>query len=159
MSHLDWFQTKEQGHGRREIRTLHTQPIIPGEWDWPGLAQVCRLVSQVHRQGSWQVEVHYKITSLSPTQAGAKDLLELSRSHWGIENRLHYVRDVTFGEDASQIRTGEAPRVMVTIRNLVLNVLRRAGCNNIASGLRWFNWNPTQALVAFGLADDIDERR
>ena len=95
---LDWAQSVEQGHGRREIRTLHTLPIVQADWDWPGLKQVCRLVSQVYRKGSWEVEVHYKITSLSTTQAKAKDLLVLSRSHWGIENRLHYVRDVTLGE-------------------------------------------------------------
>lgn len=78
-------------------------------------------------------------------------MLGLSRGHWGIENRLHYVRDVSLGEDASHIRTGNAPQAMAAIRNLVLNVLRQAGVKNIAAGLRQFGWHLNQAAVALGL--------
>jgi hypothetical protein len=97
------------------------------------------------------VELHYKITSLSADQANPTDLLQLSRSHWSIENQLHYVRDVTLGEDASRIRTGAAPQAMAAIRNLVLTVLRLAGATNLASGLRHFGWDPEQATVRLGL--------
>ena len=97
------------------------------------------------------MELHYKITSLSPEQASVSDLLHLSRGHWSIENQLHYVRDVTLGEDASRIRTGAAPHVMAAIRNVVLTVLRLAGATNLASGLRHFGWDPEQASIRLGL--------
>ncbi len=113
---------------------------------------MCRLVYQTKRNGKWQVQVHYKITSLTPAQAGAQDLLELSRTHWGIENRVHYVRDVTLGEDASRIRKGSAPQAMAAVRNLVLNILRRAGVKNIAAGVRHFSWQIDKAAAVLGLA-------
>jgi hypothetical protein len=97
------------------------------------------------------VELHYKITSLPPNQATAADLLQLSRGHWSIENQLHYVRDVTLGEDASRIRTGVAPQVMAAIRNLIIAILRVAGNTNLASGLRHFAWQPDQAIRCLGL--------
>ena len=113
--------------------------------------QVCRILHQVRRRGLWQVELHYKITSLPPEQANATDLLGLSRGHWSIENRLHYVRDVSLGEDASRIRTGAAPHAMAAIRNLVLMVLRLADVTNLAAGLRHFGWYPDQAAPRLGL--------
>jgi hypothetical protein len=97
------------------------------------------------------VELHYKITSLPPEQASATDLLQLSRGHWSIANQLHYVRDVTLGEDASRIRTGAAPHAMAAIRNLVLTVLRLAGVTNLAAGLRRFGGCPDQATPRLGL--------
>ena len=88
---------------------------------------------------------------MAPDQATAADLLQLSRGHWSIENQLHYVRDVTLGEDASRIRTGVAPQAMAAIRNLVITVLRVAGRTNLASGLRHFGWQPDQAIRCLGL--------
>ncbi|MHB1042985.1 MAG: hypothetical protein ACYC0Q_09125 [Eubacteriales bacterium] len=73
--------------------------------------------------------------------ADAGYLLKSIRGHWSIENSLYWVRDVTFDEDCSQIRTGAAPRVFATMRNLVISFLRLAGVKNIASGLRKFSWN------------------
>jgi hypothetical protein len=70
----------------------------------------------------------------------------LNRNHWGIENRLHYVRDVTFEEDSSRIRTGNAPRVMASLRNLVISILRLAGINSIPKALRQFAAKPILAL-------------
>ena len=81
-------------------------------------------------------EIAYGITSLSPARADAARLLTLNRSHWGIENRLHWVRDVTFDEDRSQVRTGAGPQVMASLQNLAITLLRLAGCTNIAAGLR-----------------------
>lgn len=97
------------------------------------------------------MQVHYKITSLQVAQAAAKDLLEFSRSHWSIENRVHYVRDLTLGEDASRIRTGNAPQAMAALRNLILNVLRRNGVKNIAAGVRQLSWKINRAAALLGL--------
>lgn len=139
------------GHGRREVRTLQVQGGQPGWSAWPGLVQVCRIVSQRQQHGRWTVAVRYKVTSLSPEQADATTLLHLSRGHWAIENRLHYVRDVTLGEDASRIRSGAAPQAMAAVRNTVLSVLRLQGVSNCAAGLRAFGWRPERAAGALGL--------
>ena len=119
---------------------------------WPGLGQVCRLVHQSQRKGRWRTEVHYKITSLPPERAGPTELLRFSRGHWAIENELHYVRDVTLGEDASRIRSGVAPQAMAAMRNLIVAVLHRHGMTNRAAGLRHFAWHLDQAAQALGLA-------
>jgi hypothetical protein len=112
---------------------------------------VCRLVHQTQRRARWHTEVHYKITSLPPERAGPAELLRLSRVHWAIENQLHYVRDVTLGEDNSRIRTGAAPHAMAAMRNLVIAILHRHGMVNRAAGLRHFAWHPDQAAHALGL--------
>jgi len=77
--------------------------------------------------------------------------LESVRGHWSIENSLHWVRDVTFDEDRSQIRTGAAPRVFATMRNLVISLLRLNGVKCIASGLRKLSWNAELALELIGI--------
>jgi predicted transposase YbfD/YdcC len=145
-------RTVDGGHGRIEIRTLHARAGRELSWlGWPGLQQVCRLVHQTRRRGRWQIEVHYKITSLPAERAGPAELLRLSRTHWAIENQLHYVRDVPLGEDASRIRTGAAPQAMAALRNLAVAVLHRAGRPNRAAGLRHFAWHPDQAAQALGV--------
>jgi len=98
-----------------------------------------------------EVEVRYAITSLGP-EVGASRLLRLIRGHWAIENRLHWVRDVTFGEDASQVRTGAAPEVMAALRNLVIRLLRRAGVQNIAAALRGNEWQGGHILKLLHLS-------
>lgn len=97
------------------------------------------------------LEIAYGITSLTPANASPERLLELNRMHWGIENRLHWVRDVTFGEDRSQIRTGNAPRVMATFRNLAITILHRCGATNIAKAIRELSWRRHLALKLIGL--------
>src|SRR5919205_3140544 len=145
-------RTLDSGHGRIDVRTLHARPGLDDAWVmWPGLGQVCRLVHQSRRRGRWHTEVHYKITSLPPERAGPADLLRLSRRHWAIENELHYVRDVTLGEDASRIRSGAAPQAMAAMRNLLVAVLQREGMTNRAAGVRHFAWHPDQAAQALGL--------
>lgn len=96
-------------------------------------------------------EIAYGITSLTPDKASPDRILELNRMHWGIENSLHWVRDETFREDRSQIRTGNAPRVMATLRNLAITLLRRCGAQNIAKTLRWFAFKSHLALRLIGL--------
>jgi predicted transposase YbfD/YdcC len=123
---------------------------------WPHLHQVARLERRraVSRRGQVHasVEVTYVITSLSPARADARRLLGHLRGHWGIENKTHYVRDVTFDEDRSQVRTGAAPQLMAAVRNLALALLRRVGHANIAEALRTYAGRPhtSVALVLSG---------
>lgn len=86
--------------------------------------------------GESTVEVQYLITSAPPPLAGAATLLGWARGHWGIENRLHYVRDVTLGEDANRSRTGSGPQVLATLRNLAISKLRLDEVTNIAAAFR-----------------------
>lgn len=83
---------------------------------------------------------------------GPEYLLRHVRGHWGIENRLHYVRDVTFGEDASQVRKDSAPEVMAALRNTVLGILRGAGWDSIAAALRHNAWQQHSALKLLGIS-------
>jgi len=92
------------------------------------------------------VEITYYITSLPPDRADAARLLTLIRGHWGIENRLHHVRDVTFDEDRSAVRSGAAPQVMAAARNLVLTLLRRQRHANVAAALRTYASRPPSAI-------------
>ena len=103
------------------------------------------------RTGKISVERAYAITSLAAHQANAADLAEHVRGHWAIENREHHVRDVTFGEDASRVRTDSAPRVMASLRNLAIGALRLAGWDNIAEGLRHHGRDTTRPPTALGL--------
>ena len=97
------------------------------------------------------IETSFFITSLGPERAGPEELADLVRGHWGIENRIHWERDVTFDEDHSQIRIGNAPRVMATLRNLAIGALRIAGHTNIAAGIRAVGRNIDRALELLGL--------
>jgi predicted transposase YbfD/YdcC len=139
-------------HGDRvETRRLWASTALQGYSPWPGLRQACKVERTVVRQGQTTTEVRYAITSLGP-RVGPAALLRLWRGHWAIENRLHYVRDVTLGEDASQVRSGSAPQVLAALRNATIAVLRHAGSTNIAASLRDNAWRPGAALRLLGLA-------
>lgn len=97
--------------------------------------------------GVTRTETVYGITSLPPAQASPARLLALVRAHWTIENRLHWVRDVTFDEDRSQIRRGAGPQVMATVRNLAISLLRLAGAPFIAPALRQAAWQPPALIL------------
>lgn len=97
-------------------------------------------------------ETIYGITSLTTQEAGPMRLLEILRGHWEIENRIHWVRDVTFDEDRSQVRTGVGARVMASLRNLAIGVLRLAGATNIAAAIRHVSYKADRALRLIGLA-------
>ncbi len=92
------------------------------------------------------------ITSLTPRRAGPAAIARHVRGHWGIENKLHYVRDVTFSEDGSRVRTGNAPHVMASLRNLAIAALRADGWTNIASGLRWASRDYSNPLSLLNIA-------
>ncbi len=112
---------------------------------------MCCLERRATRKGVTTRETRYAVTSLSLAKANAKRLLQLGRGHWGIENKLHYVRDVTMKEDASQVRTGAAPQVMAALRNVVVSLLRQARATNIAAALRQCSYKPGEALALLGL--------
>lgn len=146
-------QTTEQHGGRIETRCLRASTALQGYLDWPGHAQVLELRRTVteKRTGETRCEVAHAITSLGRERASARQLLEVWRAHWHIENRLHWVRDVTFDEDRSQVRAGHAPQVMAVLRNIAISVLRVCGAENIASACRRYAAQPALALAAVGI--------
>jgi predicted transposase YbfD/YdcC len=138
------FEKAEQWsrHGDRlEVRRLWASTALNNYLDWPGLKQVLKIEREVEKKGQKESQVRYAITSLGP-EAGAKRLLNLVRGHWAIENKLFWVRDVTLGEDASQVRKGSAPEVMAALRNTVLALYRKSGATNIAAAIRENGWQP-----------------
>lgn len=138
---------------RLEHRRLSAAPELAGVTDWPGLAQVLRMERQVTdlRTGAVQEERAYAITSLAPARATPAQLLTLWRQHWHIENKLHYVRDVTFGEDRSTVRAGRGAQVLAAVRNTAISLLRCEGATNIAAACRRYQAQPALALAAVGL--------
>jgi predicted transposase YbfD/YdcC len=147
------IRTVEAGHGRIESRNLTTSTALVGYSDWPALAQVFEVGRQVidKKTGKERVEIVYGVTSLPPDRASAQRLLELVRGHWAIENRSHWVRDVTYDEDRSQVRHGHIPQVMAALRNTAIGLLRWAGYRNIARAGRQLAAQPAQALGLIGL--------
>lgn len=137
--------------GRIEQRQLWASGALVGYSDWPHLALVCRLERTVVCKGKTRHEVAYAVTSLSTKEAPPSRLLTLWRGHWSIENSLHWVRDVTFDEDRCQIRTGAAPQIMASLRNLIISLLHLAQVPNIAAALRRHATHPTQALALVGI--------
>ena len=140
-----------KGHGRVEKRTLRRTTILTKQQEWAGLKQGFEITRERTIEGVTTVEVVHGISSLSPERADAKRLLELNRGHWGIENRLHYVRDVTMGEDASRIRKGAAPQVMAALRNSVVHVLSDVVAPSIAAAMRTMGNCLSKALEVLGL--------
>ena len=149
----DTARTVDSGHGRIEQRHLTTSEALVGYSDGPGLAQVFELGRDViiPKTGEERVEVVYGVTSLRPERATPGRLLELVRGHWQIENKSHWVRDVTFDEDRSQVRCGNIPQVMAALRNTTIGLLRWAGHTNIAAACRRLAAQPLQALALIGI--------
>jgi predicted transposase YbfD/YdcC len=145
--------TIDIGHGRIERRSIRTSSVMAGYSDWPGLEQVFRIerTREKKKTGEREHEVVYGVTSLTSEQAGPRELLDLVRGHWSIENRSHWVRDVTFDEDRSQVRTGNIPHVMAALRNTAIGLMRRAGESNIAAACRRFAAKPREALALLGI--------
>ena len=125
--------------------------------DWPGVEQVC-VLERVRRIGAVeQRETVFAITSLTPDQASANRLLALARGHWGIENELHWVKDVVLGEDACRVRTGDGPQILSGLRTAALRLLHGNGLHQIASALRHLAACPMKAvqLVTQGRITDL----
>jgi predicted transposase YbfD/YdcC len=114
---------------------------------WPHLGQVAQLTRTVTKAGTTTTEIVYLITTLTASKASPQRLLDLSRGHWSIENRSHSVRDVTFGEDHSRLRTGHAPQILAALRNLAITLIHRSGSCHIRQTRRHFASCPQQALA------------
>ena len=148
-------ETIDKGHGRIEIRKICLSDDLSGYLRFPHAEVVFCLDRKIlNLDGSLRHhEVVYGVTSLQGTgKRAAKALLALVRGHWTVENRLHWVRDVTYDEDRSQVRTKNGPRAMATLRNMAMSLLRLAGASYIASANRWCNWNVEGSLRLLGLA-------
>jgi hypothetical protein len=142
-----------KGHGRLEVRRLWTSTALDGYSDWPGLAQALCLEREVTRLNTGEVrrERVYAVTSLRPEQGDAATLLALWRGHWGIENRLHWVRDVGFAEDRSAARSGGVPHGLAVLRNTVIGLLRAHGHTAIAATRRALAYHADAAVTLLGL--------
>jgi predicted transposase YbfD/YdcC len=143
-------QTRDRGHGRSEIRRLQVTTVAG--LDFPHAAQAIRITRRVRPLSGrrWGTVTVYAVTSLTAAQASPARLADWIRGHWGIE-ALHHIRDVTCAEDASQIRTGNAPRAMASLRNLAIAILRLRGWRNIAAALRRNARDATRVLPLLGI--------
>ena len=137
---------------RIEWLNVTTSEALVGYSDWPGLAQVFEVdVTITQKTGKERAEVVYGVTSLRPERATPERLLALVRGQWQIENKSHWVRDVTFDEDRSQAHCGNIPQVMAALRNTAIGLLRWAGHTNIAAACRQLAAQPAEALALIGI--------
>jgi len=146
-------ETVDKGHGRIEIRRIWTSTEMNDYIAFPHVNQILRierLTSDLLGE-PLRHEIVYGVTSLSEQKANAADLLKFNRGQWEIENRLHWVRDVTFDEDRSQVRRGGGPQVMASLRNLSISLLRMSGATNIAKATRHLGRRSEKALRLLGL--------
>lgn len=130
----------EAGHGRLEERQITVSRMLHEYADWPYLDQVFRLERSVTERGKTRSEIRYGITSLPPEVASAEQLLMIARSEWGIENGLHYRRDVTLEEDACQLRRGCGPQVLAALNNAVIGLVGLHDQSNLAAAQRAFDY-------------------
>jgi predicted transposase YbfD/YdcC len=144
-------RTHDRAYGRVELRTL--KAVSVGGFGFPHSAQVVQVTRKSRNLGTrrWRTVVVYAVTSLAHAQASSARLADLLGGHWAIENGLHYVRDVTFAEDASQVRSGTGPQVMACLRNLVIGTLSRAGPVNLAAALGYHARDPARPLATLGI--------
>jgi predicted transposase YbfD/YdcC len=147
----------DQGHGRIEERSLSVSQALTGYCEWPGMQQVFEVKRNIviKKSGKHREEIVYGITSLGPERADAKTLLAIVRRHWAIENQSHWVRDVTYDEDRSQVRVGNVPQVMTSLRNTAIGMMRLMGAPNIAAACRTFAAQPWTALAVIGVPERI----
>jgi len=152
----DWrweqAETWEKAHGRLEHRQITCSPDL-NAWfarRWSGVAQVFRLerTTVLLKSSKVRQQIVYGISNLSGSQAPPMRMLELNRGHWGIENRLHWRRDVTLGEDACQTRTGAAPGMLACLNSAILSLMDRLGIRNVPRQARFFDAHVEQAVQA-----------
>jgi predicted transposase YbfD/YdcC len=148
----DVAQKTQKGHGRLEQRTLTAIPDEAGFIDWPGLQQVFKLERKVTylTKGIVTDETVYGITSLSPERGPASQLLEWTQNYWGIENGLHYRRDVTLLEDATRISNDDQAEAMAVLNNFIVGLTNKLGFSNLASAQDAFEATLTFALSSYG---------
>jgi hypothetical protein len=151
--------------GARSVTAIAEWPLTRPGRSWPrsgcAVTRLCfphaapaiQVTRRVRAPGSrWRTVTVYAVISLALGTASPVQLAGWLRGHWKIENRLHWVRDVTFSDDASHARTGSLPRVMASLRNLAIGALRLAGHPNLAAALRQTGRDPARPLTILGLA-------
>lgn len=146
-------ETRDRGHGRYDIRALQAVTCLGAlALDFPYAVQALRIRRRRYNPatGRWSTITVYAITSLAAAQASPDELIDWLRGHWAIEV-LHHIRDTTYREDASRLRTGNAPRVLATLRNTAISLLRLNGVTSIASTLRRNGRDPYRSLQLLGL--------
>jgi predicted transposase YbfD/YdcC len=138
-----------KGHGRIEIRTAQSSDLLSQllqSWGFVKAQQVIR-VERVRRIGSQETgEVGYYLSSLDRTRATALQLLTWIRGHWGIENQLHYVRDVTFDEDHSRVRKGNSAQVLAALRNVAIHLISGVDALSARAATHRFQVHPLEAI-------------
>lgn len=153
MKECDYFKKVQKGHGRLEIREIWTSTQMNEflEKEWIGIAQVFMIRKTVIEKGEKLIIIRYGITSLPRKKANTKRILELRQNHWLIENRSHYRRDVTLGEDACQVRINGAPEVLSAINGVILALMDFLGIKNLAKQLKYYCAYPKEAIqLLFG---------
>jgi len=141
-----------KGHGRLETRTLTVSSQLKDYLDWPYLEQVFKLERHFVslKTGDIQQQIVYGFTSLTREEIAPLPLLNKTRSYWGIENGLHYRRDVTLREDYTRLTKGKADQAMVCLNNLILGILLlKKICRTIPTARRYFSAHPAEALNLF----------
>jgi len=147
------YTSHDHAHGRYETRTLTSSEQLWDYLQWPGAQQVAQRICTRRRHFTDPATptVTYAVTSLSRQQATPEQLEHLWRGHWGIENRNHYVRDETLGEDRCQVFAGQAPHALAALRSGVLALIRTRPWRCVPQALRHYNANPRDALLVIGL--------
>jgi len=148
----DQVTTVQKGHGRLETRTLRCTTAGHDYLVWPGVAQIMQRTCEriILKTGERSVEVSYGLTNLTPEVARAPQIEAVWRGHWTIENRKHYVRDVTMGEDQGQAYRGSTPHALAAIRNGLIDLIRHRGWTNLADALRHYGASIPRALALIG---------
>jgi len=143
--HISKRKTKERNRGRQENRLICTyQANEKIKQHWPGAQTIINVTrTRITQKGGTTITTSYYLSSITKS---AKEFLKGIRHHWGIENRLHYVKDVTLKEDESKIKKGNAPEILSLIRNLIINLVRINGDNRIKKFMR--NYAGNIALIA-----------
>jgi predicted transposase YbfD/YdcC len=147
------YTSYDHQHGRYETRTLTSSEQLQGYLNWPGAQQVVQRLCTRRRHPTEPSKptMTYAVTSLRRQQATPEQLEHLWRGHWGIENRNHYVRDETLGEDRCQVFAGHGARALAALRSGVLALIRTQTWRCVPQALRHYSAHPRKALVAIGL--------
>jgi hypothetical protein len=148
--HQEWeyYKKAQKGHGRLEVREIWASTQM-NEWfqeQWSGIAQVFKIRRPVKGGEKEREEIIYGFTNLPRKKANSRRLLELNQKHWFIENRLHYRRDVTLGEDACQVRINGAPQTLAALNGGLLALMDWLCVTNVAARMRHYCAHPEEAL-------------
>jgi predicted transposase YbfD/YdcC len=141
-----------RSHGRQESRSISGIDATAGGLPFPGAVTAIKLHRRRKPKGNKETrETVYAVTSLQAHQTTPVHIAALVRGQWSIENRDHHVRDTTFAEDASRLRTGTAPRAMAIFRKLAIGALRLAGVTNLAKATRINRYEHSRTFPFIGI--------